>query len=440
MNAWDKQLGLDLLAAVELRRRRRRGPRGDDHRRRPRVLLRRRPARRLRPDGPRRPARRRDGAARALPPDHHRRSGRCPSRCSRRSTGRRSGSAARSRSPATSWWPRESAYLLLAFVNIGLVPDGGSSVFVPRAPARARAAEMALLGERVPAPQALDWGLVDRVASDDAFDAEVDALAERLATGPTRSYAGAKRQLNALVYAGWTSSSSWRRRCSRRWPRSADFVEGVAPSWRSAPPASPATERSGPASQYTARPDGPSVPRCCAARSRRPLLALLVTAVPASAGLILAEAGGGSPNAEDTRHALHDHPRLARRSSSSASRACCSGACQVPRPQGPRRRADPRQHAARDRLDGRRRGDPRVPHGGHVRDAARDQEPGPRRTSTPTATRSPPTPRSPRPTRAAAERRVDEHQGQRPAVRVAVHVPRRREGLRLHRHVRARSA
>src|SRR5215216_5054585 len=82
---------------------------------------------------------------------------------------------------------RESAYLLLAFANIGLAPDGGSSVFVPARAGFGRAAEMALLAERVPAPQALAWGLVNRVAADADFEAEVDALAERLATGPTRS-------------------------------------------------------------------------------------------------------------------------------------------------------------------------------------------------------------------------------------------------------------
>src|SRR5437763_11648551 len=86
----------------------------------------------------------------------------------------------------------ESAYLLLAFVNIGLVPDGGSSVFVPVRTGHARAFEMAMLGERVPAPQAEQWGLINRAIPDDEFDAEVEALIEKLANGPTRSYAGSK--------------------------------------------------------------------------------------------------------------------------------------------------------------------------------------------------------------------------------------------------------
>src|SRR3954470_3838053 len=95
----------------------------------------------------------------------------------------------------------ESAYFLLAFVNIGLVPDGGSSLFVPSRIGFTRAIEMATLGERVFAPKALEWGLINKVVADDAFEPEVSALTEKLATGPTKSYAGTKRQLNALMYA-----------------------------------------------------------------------------------------------------------------------------------------------------------------------------------------------------------------------------------------------
>ena len=61
----------------------------------------------------------------------------------------------------------ESAFFGLAFVNIGLMPDGGSTLFVPAAVGKARAFQMALLGERVPAQQALEWGLVNAVHPDD---------------------------------------------------------------------------------------------------------------------------------------------------------------------------------------------------------------------------------------------------------------------------------
>jgi 2-(1,2-epoxy-1,2-dihydrophenyl)acetyl-CoA isomerase len=122
---------------------------------------------------------------------------------------------------------RESAYFLLAFVNIGLVPDGGSSLLVPARVGFARAAEMAMLGERVPARQALEWGLINRVAADEEFDAEVDALAERLATGPTASYAGSKRELNAWLYSHMDEQLALEASIQQQAAASGDFEEGV---------------------------------------------------------------------------------------------------------------------------------------------------------------------------------------------------------------------
>src|SRR3954467_2327787 len=66
----------------------------------------------------------------------------------------------------------ESAYFLLAFVNIGLVPDGGSSVFVPSRIGMARASELSMLGERLPAQKALEWGLINRVVPDELISEE----------------------------------------------------------------------------------------------------------------------------------------------------------------------------------------------------------------------------------------------------------------------------
>jgi len=96
----------------------------------------------------------------------------------------------------------ESAYFLLAFVNIGLVPDGGSSVFLPARIGFTRAIEMAMLGERVPAAKALDWGLVNQVHPDGELEQKANELIDRLAAGPTGSYAGTKRQINRWVYSG----------------------------------------------------------------------------------------------------------------------------------------------------------------------------------------------------------------------------------------------
>ena len=121
----------------------------------------------------------------------------------------------------------ESAYLLLAFVNIGLVPDGGSSVLVPSRVGFARAAEMAMLGERIPAPKALEWGLINRVTPDEAFAAESDALLERLANGPTLAYAGAKRQLNHWAFARMQEQLELEATIQAQMARTQDFVEGV---------------------------------------------------------------------------------------------------------------------------------------------------------------------------------------------------------------------
>jgi 2-(1,2-epoxy-1,2-dihydrophenyl)acetyl-CoA isomerase len=107
------------------------------------------------------------------------------------------------------------------------VPDGGSSLLVPSRVGFARAAEMAMLGERVPARQALEWGLINRVTADEEFDAEVDALAERLATGPTASYAGSKRELNAWLYSRMDEQLELEASIQQGTAESGDFEEGV---------------------------------------------------------------------------------------------------------------------------------------------------------------------------------------------------------------------
>jgi enoyl-CoA hydratase/carnithine racemase len=87
---------------------------------------------------------------------------------------------------------------------------------------------MAMLGERVPAPKALEWGLINRVAADDAFAAESDALLERLANGPTLAYAGAKRQLNNWLYGRMAEQLEFEAAVQQELAGSPDFSEGVA--------------------------------------------------------------------------------------------------------------------------------------------------------------------------------------------------------------------
>ena len=122
----------------------------------------------------------------------------------------------------------ESAYFGLAFVNIGLMPDGGSTAFVPPAVGRARAFQMALLGERIPAPQALDWGLVNWIHPDDRLMDEAWALARRLAAGPTRSYASSKQALNNFIYSDLDGQLELEAELQHALGRTKDFREGVA--------------------------------------------------------------------------------------------------------------------------------------------------------------------------------------------------------------------
>jgi 2-(1,2-epoxy-1,2-dihydrophenyl)acetyl-CoA isomerase len=121
----------------------------------------------------------------------------------------------------------ESSYFLLAFVNIGLVPDGGSSLFVPTRVGIARATELAMLGERLPAARALDWGLINRIAPDASLIEEAAALAAQLAGGPTRSYAGTKRQLNNWLYPRMAEQLELEAQIQREMAGSDDFLEGA---------------------------------------------------------------------------------------------------------------------------------------------------------------------------------------------------------------------
>jgi 2-(1,2-epoxy-1,2-dihydrophenyl)acetyl-CoA isomerase len=121
----------------------------------------------------------------------------------------------------------ESAYFLLAFVNIGLVADGGSSLLIPERVGFARAAEMAMLGERVGAGKALEWGLINRVTADEELMDEAHALVDRLAAGPTRSYAGTKRQLNAWQFSRMQGQLELEASIQQELAGSRDFMEGV---------------------------------------------------------------------------------------------------------------------------------------------------------------------------------------------------------------------
>jgi 2-(1,2-epoxy-1,2-dihydrophenyl)acetyl-CoA isomerase len=121
----------------------------------------------------------------------------------------------------------ESAFFGLAFVNIGLMPDGGSTLFVPVAAGKARAFQMAMLGERIPAAQALEWGLVNFVYSDERIREEGDVLVEKLAAGPTLAHASAKQALNQMIYPNMDEQLDLEADLQHQLARTSDFTEGV---------------------------------------------------------------------------------------------------------------------------------------------------------------------------------------------------------------------
>jgi 2-(1,2-epoxy-1,2-dihydrophenyl)acetyl-CoA isomerase len=108
-----------------------------------------------------------------------------------------------------------SAYFLQAFINIGLIPDAGATWLLPRIVGRARAMEMMMLGERIPAARAAEWGMISRVVDDEALIDEANALATRLAQGPTRAY-GLLRQLAREAEQLPLSDALWAERIAQR--------------------------------------------------------------------------------------------------------------------------------------------------------------------------------------------------------------------------------
>ena len=121
----------------------------------------------------------------------------------------------------------ESSYFLLAFSNIGLCPDGGATLSVAQRVGAGRAGVLALLAERLPATQAVDWGLADRLVADADLDAEATELTLRLAAGPTRSYAAIKAAINHGSLGGLAEQMALETRLQEDLGVSADHAEGV---------------------------------------------------------------------------------------------------------------------------------------------------------------------------------------------------------------------
>jgi len=120
----------------------------------------------------------------------------------------------------------ESAYFLQAFRRIGLVPDGGSTYLLPRMIGRARAMEMALLGDKISGAKALEWGLVNRCVPDGELMATAKAIAGELANGP-KSLTLIRQLMWESLDNDWTGQLHAERMSQKLAGKTADFIEGV---------------------------------------------------------------------------------------------------------------------------------------------------------------------------------------------------------------------
>ncbi|MDE2500799.1 MAG: enoyl-CoA hydratase/isomerase [Alphaproteobacteria bacterium] len=129
-----------------------------------------------------------------------------------------------------------SAYFVQAFARIGLVPDGGSTWLLPRLIGLARARELSLLAEKLPAEKALEWGLVNRVFDDVSLLDESLQLAAKLAQGPTVALAAMRRMYWESPHNTYEQQLEVERRSQQAAGGTEDFVEGVGAFLQKRPP------------------------------------------------------------------------------------------------------------------------------------------------------------------------------------------------------------
>ena len=121
-----------------------------------------------------------------------------------------------------------SAFFYFAFPNVGLALDAGASWLMPRLVGLARASEALMLAERIPAAKAADWGMIYKAVADDELAAESQALAQRLAAGPTRSFALIRHAVHAGAAGTYSAALAHEARAQASAGNSRDCAEAVA--------------------------------------------------------------------------------------------------------------------------------------------------------------------------------------------------------------------
>lgn len=122
----------------------------------------------------------------------------------------------------------ESASFIQAFTRIGLVPDAGGSYWLPRQIGLARSMGAMLLGDKISARQAADWGMIYEVVPDESFAAHIRARAAQLTAGPAVAYRGVKAMLRASFANDLDAQLALEARLQGQCGQTEDFREGVA--------------------------------------------------------------------------------------------------------------------------------------------------------------------------------------------------------------------
>jgi 2-(1,2-epoxy-1,2-dihydrophenyl)acetyl-CoA isomerase len=121
----------------------------------------------------------------------------------------------------------KSASFVLAFAKLGLVPDAGATYFLPRLLGPARALAVSMLGERISAEQAAQWGMIWRCVEDGELAAEADKLAQHFSRAPTKGVARTKQVMDASLSNGLREQLGLEGKLQSELGRTQDYAEGV---------------------------------------------------------------------------------------------------------------------------------------------------------------------------------------------------------------------